>query len=99
MHKDILYIHLTCQIYYDPIENEYSGTPGGGPLDDDDTNDGVSWDDDDVDMNQPDDNRILSSRVPSPDVEISDTWNLQLVESPDNIIAEVHCILFMYFRQ
>lgn len=58
MCKDILYIYPTHQIYYDPIENEYncceeydSGAPGGGPLDDDNTNDGVSWNDDDVGMN------------------------------------------------
>jgi hypothetical protein len=108
MREDILSTYEASQIYYDPIENEYdcceeydSGAPGG-PLEDDDTDDGVSWDDVGVDMNQADDNRILPSRVCSPDVETSDTWNLPSVEapnpkSPDNFIAEVHRILFMYF--
>jgi hypothetical protein len=105
MREDILSTYLECHIYYDPIENEYdcceeydSGTPGG-PLDDDDD---MSWDGDDMDINQVDDNRILPSRVPSPEVEIDDSWNLQSVESPDpkspdSFIAEVHRILFMQF--
>jgi hypothetical protein len=111
MREDILGAHLACQIYYDPIENEFdcceeydSGAPGGrlDGDDDDDTIDGVSWDGDDVGMNQADDNRILPARVPSPDVETSDTWNPESMEapnpmSPDNFIAEVHRILFMHF--
>ena len=108
MCEDVLSTYPAYQIYYDPIENEYdcceeydSGASGGS-LEDDDTDDGVSWDDVGVDMNQADDNRILPSRVPSPDVETSDTWNLQSVEapnpkSPDNFIAEVHRILFVHF--
>lgn len=55
-------------------------------------------------MNQADgsDNRILRTRVSSPDVEVSDTWNLQSMEapnpkSPDNFITEVQRILFMHF--
>ncbi|KAF8809169.1 hypothetical protein BYT27DRAFT_7095022, partial [Phlegmacium glaucopus] len=107
MHEDILNSYLAHQIYYDPIENEYdcceeydSGTPGG-PLDDSDS-DNVSWDGDDVGMNQAGKDRILPARVPSLDIDINDSWNLQSVEapnpsSPDNFIAEVHRILFMHF--
>ncbi|KAF8814312.1 hypothetical protein BYT27DRAFT_7219882 [Phlegmacium glaucopus] len=107
MRKDILDSYLARQIYYDPIENEYdcceeydSGAPGG-PLDDSDSDD-VSWDGDDVGMNQAGEDRIPPARVPSPDIEINDSWNLQSVEapnpsSPDNFIAEVHRILFMHF--
>ena len=96
------------QIYFDPIENEYdccdeydSGAPGGS-MDDNDNDDSVSWDGGDVGMSQADDNRVLPVRVPSPDVETSDTWNPQSVEapnpkSPDNFIAEVHRILFIHF--
>ncbi|KAF8808094.1 hypothetical protein BYT27DRAFT_7211687 [Phlegmacium glaucopus] len=107
MREDILDSYPACQIYYDPIENKYdcceeydSGTPGG-PLDDSDSDD-VSWDGDDVGMNQAGEDRIPPARVPSPDIEINDSWNLQSVEapnpsSPDNFIAEVHHILFMHF--
>ncbi|KAF8800628.1 hypothetical protein BYT27DRAFT_7216907 [Phlegmacium glaucopus] len=107
MREDILNSYLARQIYYDPIENKYdcceeydSGAPGG-PLDDSDSDD-VSWDGDDVGMNQAGEDRIPPARVPSPDVEINDSWNLQSVEapnpsSPDNFIAEVHRILFMHF--
>jgi hypothetical protein len=108
MRKDILDSYRVCQIHYDPIENEYdccveydSGAPGG-PLDDDDDDDDFFWSGNDVDMDQADNNRILSTRVPSPDVEINDSWNLQSTEapdpkSPDNFIAEVHRILFLHF--
>ena len=108
LRKDILDSYPASQIYYDPIENEYdccdqydSGAPGG-PLDNDDTDDNVSWDGVNVDMNQVDDNRILPTRIPSPDVKINDSWDLQLVEAPDpnspvNFTAEVHHILFLYF--
>ena len=106
MREDILESYQG-RTYYDPIENEYdcceeydSGAPGG-PSDDDDDDDELAWYGNDVDMNQQAD-RILSARVPSPDVEINDSWNLQSVEapdpkSPDNFIAEVHRILYMQF--
>lgn len=106
MREDVLCTYKEYQIYYDPIENEYdccdeynSGAPGGF-LDDDD--DDLSWYGNDVDTNQADDNRFPLPRVPSPEVEIDDSWNLQSVEtfdpkSPDNFIAEVHRILFMQF--
>lgn len=110
MREDILNSYPACQIYYDPIENEYdcceeydSGAPGGPLNDDFDDDDSLAWygDDVDMDMNQAED-RILSARVPSPDVEINDSWNLQSVEAPnpissDNFIAEVHRILFLHF--
>ena len=107
MREDVLGAYRVCHIYYDPIENEYdcceeydSGTPGGPLDDDDDVGSVLSWYGNDVDMNQ--DNRILSARVPSPDVEINDSWNLQSAEapnpeSPDNFIAEVHRILSLHF--
>jgi len=106
MREDILKFYQGAT-YYDPIENEYdccaeydSGA-AAGPLDDDDDDD-WSWDGNDVDLNQTDDNRIPSARVPSPDVDIDDSWHLESVEapdpkSPDNFIAEVHRILFMHF--
>lgn len=108
LREDVLYFYPECQIYYDPIENEYdccveyNSGASGGPLDDDDDDD-VSWDGgDDVGMNQADDDRILPSRAPSPDVDTSDVWNQQSMEapnpvSPDNFIAEIHRILFMHF--
>lgn len=106
MNEDVLSYYQACHVYYDPIENEYdccekydSGAPGG-PLDDDD--DDIFWDGNDVNMNQADDNRILPTRVPSPDVEINDTWNPHVVEAPnplstDNFISEIHRILFLHF--
>ena len=106
MREDILGTYRESQIYYDPIENEYdcceeydSGAPGGPSYYDDDD---MAYYGNDVDTNQADENRIPSPRVPSPEVEIDDSWNLQSVEtpnptSPDNFIAEVHRILFMYF--
>jgi hypothetical protein len=108
MREDILNSYPECQIYYDPIDNEYdccveydSGAPGGPFNNDDDDDDSMSWYGDDMEVNQADD-RILSARVPSPDVEINDSWNLQSTEAPnpissDNFIAEVHRILFMHF--
>ncbi|KAF8805256.1 hypothetical protein BYT27DRAFT_7297597 [Phlegmacium glaucopus] len=76
MHEDILGSYRACQIYYDPIENEYdsckeynSGVPGE-PVEDD---------------------RILPARMPSPEVEIDNSWNLPLAPNPrssDNFIAE-----------
>ena len=101
MREDILDAYQG-QIYYDPIESKYDCceeyhlcTPG-------DDDDDVSWYGNDLDMNQADDNRILSAWVPSPDVEIDDSWNQQSMEAPDpkapdNFIAEVHHILFLHF--
>ena len=103
MHKDILHLYQG-KTYYDAIENEYnccdeydSSEPGRPLVDDDD----LFWGGNDVVMNQADDDRILSAWIPSPDVEISDSWNNSVEApnplSPDNFIAEVHCILFFYF--
>ena len=110
MNEDVLSYYQVCHIYYDPIKNEYDccekydlGAPGG-PLDDDDDDDDddIFWDGNDMNMNQADDNRILPTWIPSPDVEINDTWNLHVVEAPnplstDNFISEIHRILFMHF--
>ena len=103
MCKDILHLY-PGKTYYDAIENEYnccdeydSSEPGRPPVDDDD----LFWDGNNVVMNKADDDRILSAQIPSPDVEISDSWNNSVEApnplSPDNFIAEVHCILFFYF--
>ena len=103
MHKDILHLYQG-KTYYDAIENEYnccdeydSSEPGRPLVDDDD----LFWGGNDVVMNQADDDRILSAWIPSPDVEISDSWNNSVEApnplSPDNFIAEVHCTLFFYF--
>ena len=77
MRKDILHLYQG-KTYYDVIENEYDccdeydlSEPGRPPVDDDD----LFWDGNNVVMNQADDDRILSARIPSPDVEISDSWN------------------------
>ena len=91
-------------MYYDAIKNEYdccdeydSSEPGRPPVDDDD----FFWGGNNVVMNQADDDRILSARIPLPDVEISDSWNNSVEApnplSPDNFIAEVYHILFFYF--
>ena len=110
MREDVLGSFKASQIYYDPIDNEYdcceeydSGAPGGpSDADDDADDDDAVWYGNDVDTNQANENRIPSPRVPSPELEIDDGWNLQSVEtpdpkSPDNFIAEVHRILFMHF--
>ncbi|KAF8812973.1 hypothetical protein BYT27DRAFT_7251316 [Phlegmacium glaucopus] len=103
MREDILGSYRACQIYYDPIENEYdcckeynSGAPGE-PVDDY-IDDCLSWDGDDVSINQVEDDRILPARMPSPEVEIDDSWNPPLAPNPrssDNFIAEVHRILYL----
>ena len=108
MREDNLGNYPARQIHYDPIENEYdccreydSGA-FGEPFDDD-IDDYLCWDDDDVGIIQVDDDKIVSARVPSPDVEIDDSWNLpSMTEAPhplssDNFIAEVHRILYLYF--
>ncbi|KAF8801731.1 hypothetical protein BYT27DRAFT_7261643 [Phlegmacium glaucopus] len=105
MREDILGSYRACQIYYDPIENEYncceeynSGAPGE-PIDDY-IDDCLSWDGDNVSINQVEDDRILPARMPSPEVEIDNSWNPPLAPNPhlsDNFIAEVHRILYLYF--
>ena len=105
MRDDILDFYKD-KIHYDPIENEYdcceeynSGATGE-PVGDDD--DDLFWCGNDVETNQGDINRSPCPRVPSPDVEIDDSWTMRSVEgsdprSPDNFIAEVHRILFLHF--
>ena len=107
MHHDVLGDYPPSQVYYDPIENEYdcckeydSDAPGEAPndYDDDDT---ISWGADDVGVGQLGDDQVLSARALSPDIEIANNWHFSLIahdpKSPENFIAKVHCILYMYF--
>ena len=47
------------------------------------------------------DDCVLSARALSPDIEIANDWHPSLIapnsKSPENFIAKVHCILYMYF--
>lgn len=108
MREDVLGNYPDRQIYYDPIENEYdcceeydSGVPGES-FDDNDSDYGdFSWGDNDVDVGRLDDDRLLSARAPSPDIEIEDSWHSSTATfdpmSPENFTAEVHRILYLYF--
>ena len=109
MREDVLGNYPDRQIYYDPIENEYdcceeydSGAPGE-PFDDNDSDyvGDNSWGDNDVDVGRLSDDRVLSARAPSPDIEIEDNWGSSMTAvdsmSPENFTAEVHRILFLYF--
>jgi hypothetical protein len=109
MREDVLGDYPPSQVYYDPIENEYdcceeydSGAPGEASNDyDDDGDDAISWGADDVGVGQLSDDRVLSARAPSPEIEIADDWHSSLIApdplSPENFIAEVHRILYMYY--
>jgi hypothetical protein len=101
MREDILHFYRNGEIYYDPIENEYDCYDSGAHGPDDDDN--LFYDGNDIPVHvnvfEADDNRIPPARVPSPDVEINDSWNMEAPDPkcPDNFIAEVQRILFLHF--
>ena len=101
MREDILHFYRNGEIWYDPIENEYDCYDSGAHEADDD--DDLFYEGNDVVANIHETNnnliQTLPARVPSPDVDINDSWNLEAPDpkSPDNFIAEVHRILFLHF--
>ena len=83
--------------------NCITGTPG--ELFDDNNSDyagDFSWGDKDVDVGHLSDDRLLSARAPSLDIEVDNNWDSFMVAlnpmSPENFTAKVHCILYLYFR-
>jgi hypothetical protein len=111
MREDVLGNYPDRQIYYDPIENEYdcceeydSGAPGE-PFDDNDSDyageNEFVWGDNDVDVGRLGDDRLLPARAPSPDIQVDDDWRSSMTApdpwSSENIIAEIHRILYLYY--